>query len=206
MSAVLGTRYFAFVDPSGGSSDSMVLAIASREGDTAILHAVREVVPPFSPSSAVTEFADLLKSYGIDRVSGDRYAGMWPREQFHNAGIAYVVADKNTSEIYQAFLPLVNSGRVDLLDVPKLRNQLIALERKTSRGGRDTIGHPPGGHDDVANAAAGAIVAAMSFAGHATFTFDGINMGPGGSTPAWSTDPIPEGVQDAFAYRFGRNL
>jgi hypothetical protein len=36
--------------------------------------------------------------------------------------------------------------------------QLIGLERRTARGGRDSIDHPPGGHDDVANAAAGALV------------------------------------------------
>ena len=35
--------YVAFVDPSGGSSDSMTLAIAHAEGKTAVLDAVREV-------------------------------------------------------------------------------------------------------------------------------------------------------------------
>ena len=32
-------------------------------------------------------------------------------------------------------------------------------ERRTSRIGRDTIDHAPGGHDDLANAVAGALVA-----------------------------------------------
>ena len=44
----VGLRYSAFVDPSGGSSDSMTLAIAHKIGDTAILDCVREVRPPFS--------------------------------------------------------------------------------------------------------------------------------------------------------------
>ncbi len=57
------TTYVAWCDPSGGSADSMVLAIASREGDTAVLHAVREVIPPFSPASVLAEFAALLKAY-----------------------------------------------------------------------------------------------------------------------------------------------
>ena len=34
-------------------------------------------------------------------------------------------------------------------------NQLIGLERRTARGGRDSIDHGPGGHDDVCNAVAG---------------------------------------------------
>ena len=32
-----------------------------------------------------------------------------------------------------------------------------ALERRTSRSGKDSIDHGPGGHDDLTNAAAGAL-------------------------------------------------
>ena len=39
--------------------------------------------------------------------------------------------------------------------------QLSQLERRTSRFGRDTIDHPSGSHDDVCNAAAGALVLTM---------------------------------------------
>ena len=34
----------------------------------------------------------------------------------------------------------------------------MGLERRTARGGRDSIDHTPGGHDDLANAAAGVLV------------------------------------------------
>jgi hypothetical protein len=44
---LLGVNYQAFVDPSGGTSDSMTLAIAHRQGDIGVLDAVREVRPPF---------------------------------------------------------------------------------------------------------------------------------------------------------------
>ena len=37
---------------------------------------------------------------------------------------------------------------------------MCALERRTARSGKDSIDHPPGGHDDVINAAAGALVEA----------------------------------------------
>src|SRR5262249_30548302 len=56
------------------------------------------------------------------------------------------------SDIYRELLPALNSGRVELLDVPRLVSQLTGLERRTSRGGRDSIDHAPGGHDDLANA------------------------------------------------------
>jgi hypothetical protein len=36
-----------------------------------------------------------------------------------------------------------------------LTNQLVGLERRTTRAGRDSIDHAPSGHDDLANAVAG---------------------------------------------------
>ena len=49
----------------------------------------RERRPPFSPDGVVQEFAELLKSYKVRRVVGDRYAGEWPRERFRVHGIEY---------------------------------------------------------------------------------------------------------------------
>ena len=57
-------------------------------------------------------------------------------------------------------LPILNSGRVELLDHPRLATQLTGLERRTARSGKDSIDHAPGGHDDVANAVAGALMLA----------------------------------------------
>ena len=64
--------------------------------------------------------------------------------------------------LYRDLLPLVNAGRLELLDLPRLQTQLLGLERRTARGGRDSIDHAPGAHDDVANAVAGACVAAVA--------------------------------------------
>ena len=152
--------YVGFVDPSGGSSDSMTLAIAHREAERFVLDLVLERRPPFSPAAVVSEFAATLKGYQVGRVFGDRYAGEWPREVFRQRGVTYEPAEKIKSDIYLAFLPLLNSGRVDLLDNPKLVTQVCSLERRTARGGRDSIDHAPGAHDDVANAVAGALVGA----------------------------------------------
>jgi hypothetical protein len=151
--------YSAFVDPSGGSADSMTLAIAHRRGELGVLDAVREIRPPFSPESVVIEFAALLKAYGVRTVTGDRYGGEWPRERFREHGVTYEVAEKPKGEIYRDMLPLLNSSRLELLDHPRLSAQLWGLERRIARGGRDSIDHPPGGHDDIANSAAGALLA-----------------------------------------------
>jgi hypothetical protein len=153
-----GTRYIAFVDPSGGSQDSMTLAVGHAESERAVLDLVRERKPPFSPEAVVTEFAEVLKSYGLHEVTGDRYGGEWPTERFVTHGINYKLSEKTKSEIYQAALPMLNSRRVELLDNKTLRTQLVGLERRTSRGGKDSIDHRPGARDDVANAAMGALI------------------------------------------------
>lgn len=92
----------------------------------------------------------------LNTVTGDRYAGEWPRERFRVHGIIYELSPQPKSGIYRDFLPLVNSGEVALLDNEALKVQLLNLERRTSRSG-DTIDHPPRGTDDVANAAAGVL-------------------------------------------------
>lgn len=154
--------YVGFTDPSGGSADSFTLAIAHSEKDRAALDCVREVRPPFSPESVCEEFAATLHSYHLSRVIGDRYAGEWPREQFAKRGVIYEPSERSKSDIYRELLPILNAKRCDLLDNPRLVSQLCSLERRTARGGRESIDHPPGGKDDLANAVAGALTILVS--------------------------------------------
>jgi hypothetical protein len=94
-------RYVGFVDPSGGSSDAMTLAIAHTEGKTQILDVVRERKPPFSPEAVVEEYAALLRTYRCAKVYGDRYGGEWPREQFQKRHVYYEPAEKPKSDLYR---------------------------------------------------------------------------------------------------------
>jgi hypothetical protein len=103
-----------------------------------------------------------LKTYRITKVKGDRYAGEWPREAFRKYGITYEPSADPKGVLYLNLLPLVNSGKVRLLGNKRLVMQLIGLERRTSRAGRDSVDHAPGGHDDLANAAAGALLSATT--------------------------------------------
>jgi hypothetical protein len=167
-SRVPGVVYQAFCDPSGGSSDSMTLAICHRQPTSdnkkviGVIDVLREIRAPFSPEQAVAELAQLLHSYGIRFVRGDRYGSQWVQESFKKVGIEYRPSDLPKSDIYRDFLPRLNSGEVDLLDNQRLITQLLGLERRTARGGRDSVDHPPGGHDDLANAACGALVYLLS--------------------------------------------
>lgn len=157
-------EHVGFTDPAGGSGKDAFSVCVARRLDSGIVQvvALREARPPFSPEVVTAEFCELLKTYGVHRVTGDRYAGEWPREQFRKHGVAYDTAEKSKSDLYRDLLPMLMSGQVELLDDPRLLAQLGALERRTGRGGRDIIDHPPGvnSHDDLANAVAGACVVA----------------------------------------------
>jgi hypothetical protein len=159
-------RYFAFTDPSGGSADSFTLAISHADGDHAVIDAIREVTPRFSPDFVVEEFASLLKSYGITSVTGDRYGGEFPRELFRKHGVQYECSEKVKSDLYRDLLPLLNAGRIVLPRSDRLTAQLVGLERKTARSGKDSIDHGPGMHDDLANSVAGAAALAIDLSSY----------------------------------------
>ena len=156
MAPLAQNRYYAFVDPSGGSGDSMTMAVAHKEGDRVVIDGIHERKPPFNPETVVDDFAVALESYRVTRVVGDRYAGEWPREQFRKRGIGYVCSEKVKSDLYRDLLPTLNSGRIVLPKSERLVSQLCGLERRTARSGKDSIDHGPGSHDDLANAVAGA--------------------------------------------------
>jgi hypothetical protein len=155
--------YVAFLDFAGGSGrDSASLAIAHRHDSLAVLDCVREVRPPFSPESVCRDFAATLKLYGITQAIADRYAGDFPAEQMRKNGVTVEPSARVKSDLYRELLPAINSGSVELLDLPRLRSQLAGLERRTTRSGKDSIDHATGAHDDLANAVAGALVAAVA--------------------------------------------
>lgn len=168
--------YFAFCDPSGGAHDSMTIAIAhkvtyrtprSRQEELdqqqqpvrVVLDACRGVQPPFDPAVVVKEFAALLRAYRCYTVTGDRYSAEWVVSSFRQHGIQYKHSELSKSELYLEALPLFMTGCVELLDVRKLTTELMQLERRTARSGKDSVDHGPGpgSHDDYANACCGAL-------------------------------------------------
>lgn len=169
--AKTGVQYYAFCDPSGGSSDSFTLAIAHVEwrehgAPMCVLDLLREWQGPFQPDQVIREVVPILRGkpeqggYGLTWVKGDRYGGKWPAAMFAKYGIGYIEADRTKSDYYTNCLPLLNSGLCELLDNNVLRTQLLALDRRVSRAGQESIDHPPGGRDDCSNATAGALVEA----------------------------------------------
>jgi len=158
-----GHGYFAFVDPSGGRHDAMVLCIAHREGERVIQDLISYEKPPFVPDDVVSSFCESLARFGLSSVTGDRYAAEWVSASFAQHGISYHAVTKDKSALYVESLPLFTTNRVDLLDFPKLATELRLLERRSRPGGRgDLVDHPPRGTDDVTNATCGALWMAVS--------------------------------------------
>ena len=149
-------RYSAFVDMSGGSVKDACLAIVHRDESTERI--VVDVVvtqtgrPPFDPRQAVGKFAELCKRYHISKVHGDKYAGETFIEDFKGHGITYIPCKCAKHELYQAFEPLLNASALELLDQPKLQQQLTGLEWRGKK-----IDPRRGELDDWANAVAGAV-------------------------------------------------
>jgi hypothetical protein len=161
-----GQRYVAFVDPSGGNSDSFTVGIAHYDDARgAVLDVLWEKEAPFDPTEAVIEATALIKDYGCTRVTGDRYGGATFQFLFKRGGVNYHVTDAHRSDLYRGLLPLIN-GKLCVfptLQSPigaKLRTQILALDRRVQASGRESIDHPKGAHDDLINAAAGALVLA----------------------------------------------
>jgi hypothetical protein len=152
----VGTDYFGYVDMSGGSSDDATVAVAHRDKGTR--HAVLDIVAqqagaaPFNPRDAVRKFVGILKEYGVRTVHGDAYAGQTFRADFESADLRYVVSGLTTSDLYEALEPKVNAGEVELLDQPKLLEQLLTLVVRGSK-----VTHQTGDHDDWCTSAAGAL-------------------------------------------------
>ena len=97
----------------------------------------------------------------------------------------------------------LNSGRIVLPRNDRLQGQIVGLERRTSAVGRDTISHPERGHDDVANAVAGA-AALSNFGGYDTslrWVFGDDDQRPP-PTPGWKLAGF-RSKEAAEAYKAG---
>ena len=114
----------------------------SRNG-VCILDAALEVRPPFHPDEAIDACAALLQALWRTKITGDKYAGEWPRARFSEQGIEFEQSARPKSDLYGDLLPLINAGRVELLDLPRLSAQLCGLERRTARSGKDRSTTPP---------------------------------------------------------------
>ena len=92
------------------------------------------------------------------KMVGDHYGGEFVKEPFRKHGISYEAEERSVkgSVAKPPQRPIV------LPRHDRLVAQICGLERRTGRSGKDSIDHAPNGHDDLANAVAGAAAATRS--------------------------------------------
>jgi hypothetical protein len=160
-----GQTYKAFADAAGGTGqDAYAFCISHREFGTeriGKLDVLREYKPRFIPAQVIKELAALCKRYNISEVEGDRFGAGFHIDEWQRHGIRFKPCERTTSENYLHVLPMLLSGRARLLDNATLRAQLAGLERKMTPSGHEVVSHAQvaSAHDDLACAAAGALVA-----------------------------------------------
>ncbi len=151
-----GVQYAAFVDMSGGSSDSCALAVGHVEQGRRVVDGVWDQGqrPPFNPKDAIGRFVGVLQAYRVARVMADTYGTKAPtldfRREFEARGVAYVPSPLTKPELYEHLEIPLNSGEAVLPDDPETLEQLAGLQRRGLK-----IDHRAGEHDDRANALAG---------------------------------------------------
>ena len=153
--------YRAFCDPSGGKADEFSLAVGHQEKKVLVVDLLKSWEPPFNPEKVVSEISEILGQYRIGVISGDRYSGEWVVSAFSKFDIRYCPAEKPKSELYLNFEPFVNTQMVQLPRNQALINQLISLERRKGKAGKDSVDHPRHEGDDLSNAVAGLSYTAM---------------------------------------------
>lgn len=153
-------EYVAFADVAGGvpNGDDAALAIAHAEAGVAVLDLLKRYRPPFAPNAVIADMTREMKNYHVHRVIADSYASGFQEQAFINAGVTFTKSPRNKSQLYCEFVPRATSKTVKLLDNETLVKQLTALVRTVHSNGKESVDHPRGQHDDLANAACGALV------------------------------------------------
>jgi hypothetical protein len=160
--------YRAYTDSAGGTGrDAYSIAIAHMEAERYVIDVVRGTRPgqKFDPQQVTAQYAELLAEYRVSSVTGDNYAAQWVAGAWRDTGIVYVQSDIPKSAIYLECLPLFTRGLVRLPDHARLLKELRLLERVTHRGGKDSVDHPRGQHDDHANSVCGVLRTLSNYLG-----------------------------------------
>jgi hypothetical protein len=122
-----------------------------------VLDWLQEWRPPFNPADIVRAISSVLDEYHLAEIAGDHHAAGFVINELSKCNKRLVDCPLSKSDLYLEILPRFSAGRVRLVDSDRLVNQLCSLERRALSGGHDKVDHGRGSHDDLANAAAGAL-------------------------------------------------
>jgi hypothetical protein len=156
-------RYVAFADPASGvggpDGDRFGLSLGHVEGERIIIDYVHAWSPPFNASTVLAEACDVCRNYGVTELVSDRFSHGFVQAECQRNRMTWRPSELNKSQLYLNALPNLTSGRVRLLDQPRLLDEFALLERRPgSHGNHDKVDARCGRREDSANAVAGVIL------------------------------------------------
>jgi hypothetical protein len=179
--------YHGFLDAAEGgrNGDSFAAGVAHLESGILVCDAVRETKPPFKPTEVMeTMVLPLFRWYGVRGAKADKHAEGFVKDLAQRAGVTIEADAPTKSDIYREMMPWMTSRKCRLPPLDRLTNQIFGLER--IRGG-ERIDHQRGGHDDLVNAAFGAMLQAAS-------------------APQWNSEQLKKATASMQMYAFTRRL
>lgn len=153
-------KYFAAID-AAFKADRFTFTLVSVRENRITQHIVMgwegSRKNPVKAHTVAQFIKNITKSFPIDHVAADQFAFQPLKEIFDQYGVEL---KENTftptfkKKIYFNFKKLIHSQQIDLLDHEEQMKEIKALIVEQSATGTIRIGHPPGGHDDYADALA----------------------------------------------------
>lgn len=146
--------YVAGLDVSGGRADATAATVLHKDGERVVVDACRHWPAPHDPAQVAREVAAFLHGYNVRSAVADQYGAELTRSIYAEAGLTLIASELNRSESYLALQPQFTTGRIEIPDDPRLRAELLGLERRTGKSGKDAVDHRVGQHDDLSNSLA----------------------------------------------------
>jgi hypothetical protein len=138
--------------------DSAALVIGHHVGKRFRVGDIIERQPapgaPLKPGEVVRDFARELVRAGVESMMADGHYKATVYEHFEEFGLNFLSAPVTVTDPYVRFRVLLNGGRVDLPDHPRLLQQLKGVIWRPTPNGAITILLPRqgGGHGDLVSA------------------------------------------------------
>src|SRR5262249_11060586 len=148
---------------------AFTLSVVHVEGEDEKARVVQDVGKAWQSSrnatvdleGTVRAAAEILRRYRCAEVVSDRYSAGWAKQAWERAGIKVVAPEADRSGTYMAAEPLFAQGLISILDDEVQVRELRNLEKRPRPGGKVSVDHPRGLHDDRANALCLAAARAM---------------------------------------------
>jgi hypothetical protein len=175
-------KYYAAID-AAFKADRFTFTLVSSRENRVTQHVIMgwegTKKDPVKAHTVAQYIKNILKNFPVDHVAADQYAFQPLKEIFDQYGVElkeYTFTPTFKKKIYFNLKKLVHSQQVDLLDHEDQLKEMKALVVEQSTMGTIKIGHPPGGHDDYADAVAVATFLATEGQTIGAFEFEAVSM------------------------------